>query len=70
MNNDKEVVEIKKQIVILKSRLNLATVREKDIEKSYKKQLKEMRELEMKTERRKKAVLLKKHYLNTVIFTS
>ena len=70
MNNDKEVVEIKKQIVILKSRLNLATVREKDIEKSYKKQLKEMRELEMKTERRKKSVLLKKHYLNTVIFTS
>lgn len=59
MNNEKEALDIKKKIGLLKARLNLANMKEKDLDKSHKKYLKEMHKYELKTEERKKSMLLK-----------
>lgn len=42
-------------------------MKEKGLDKSYKNYLKEMREYELKTERRKKSMILKKTHLSTTI---
>ena len=70
MNYETEALEIKKKIGLMKARLNIANMKEKGLDKSYKNHLKEMREYELKTQRRKKSMILKKTHLSTVIYTS